>query len=145
MSDIKRLRAKKAKLSGGVTGEVIDFTSEIENPVNDRVPDAVWDMMQQAGVEATHRLAEMLEPHRFDKMQPKDQMRLISMAQDRAFGRPDAGVKRSVSVNISAGDDAVAASLSRLDAARDLPEYRAQSGGPSDPAKSDTNGEHDFL
>ena len=131
MNRINRLRAKrlsgKGEIVEGDSGQVIDMAAQIVNPASDRMPNEVWALVQGSGVEAAHRLSEMLQPTKFNALAAKDKMRLIELAMSRAYGRPDAGVKRSVQVQLSAsGNDAVAASLARLNKAADLPEYSTQ-------------------
>lgn len=130
MNEIKTLRERRYRTATGSAREAVEIKQQIPNAANDRVPDAVWDSLQAAGVEAVERMRDMLAPVSFAAMKDADRLKLLSLALDRAYGKADAGVKRSVKVTLSAdGADAVAASLARLDAATHLPEYRAT--GPS--------------
>ena len=133
MSKFKGLREKRRQQEGEQAAQVIDFVAEISNPVSDRMPDAVWQTIQGVGVEAVARLSELLQPERFNALNDRDKLRLIQLATDRAYGKADAGVKRTVQVNLSAtGNDAVAASLERLNKAAHLPEYRDVTPATSD-------------
>jgi hypothetical protein len=143
MSDINRIRRRRAAKATTDDGQTVEIIEEIDNPVGDRMPDAVWHLLQGAGVTAANRLQDMLKPIAFKALASKDKMRLIELALSRAYGRPDAGVKRSVQVNLSAtGADAVAASLERLSIATDLPEYRGASEHGAETARNDTKQEH---
>ena len=87
---------------------------------------------------AAQHLVHLLDPLRFDKLSAKDQRALLDLALSRAYVRPDPGVKRSVQVQLSAtGNDAVAASLARLDMRQALPEYRSPT------AHNPENGDND--
>ena len=135
MNEIKTLRERRYRTATGSTREAVEFKQQIPNAANDRVPDAVWNALQAAGVDAVERMRDMLAPASFAAMKDADRLKLLSLALDRAYGKADAGIKRSVKVTLSAdGADAVAASLARLDAAASLPEYRgtAARAAPAD-------------
>ena len=60
----------------------------------DNIPKDVWDMIQDNGRVATQRLNELLNSPRFHRLRAGEQAKLIQLAQDRAYGRPEQGQKR---------------------------------------------------
>lgn len=94
-------------------------------PLNqpDNIPSDVWALIQDNGRVATERLSELLNSQRFHRLKASDQAKLIQLAQDRAFGRPDPGVKRTIKTVSHEIHDATAHSLRNLQTRLTLPEY----------------------
>lgn len=140
MSNFKRLREKRIESGSGRSSQVVEITQQIRNAATDRIPDDVWHVLQENGREAAHLLADQLKPHNFNSLAPKDKRALISLALERAYGKADPGIKRSVQVQLSAsGNDAVAASLARLSDAMTLPEYANARQTSPDTDETDEN------
>jgi hypothetical protein len=118
-------RKRKQEVSGAEqeapTSQVVEFTGQSDN---ERIPDHDWTLIQENGTLATQRLNELLKSKRFHRLKASEQARLIQIAQDRAYGRPDPGIKRSVKLTLSGGADATAQALADLTAKARLPEYR---------------------
>lgn len=121
------------------TAQVVEIKEKMSGPAssqNERIPESVWAVLQGAGAEAAERLRDMLEPSAFERLKHRDQLSLLGMALDRAYGRPDPGIKRSVEVSLSGeGNDAVAASLARLATSVTLPEYADKARDVTPPEK----------
>ena len=107
---------------------------EIENEIaglpqnyahkEEHIPDDVWEIIQDNGRLATKRLNELLTSHRFHRYKASDQAKLISLAQDRAYGKPNPGIKKVVKATIDLGSkDATNASIKNLRDRLRLPEY----------------------
>lgn len=94
-------------------------------PLNqpDNIPSDVWALIQENGRLATERLNELLNSTRFHRLKASDQAKLIQLAQDRAYGRPDPGVKRTIKTVSHEIHDATAYSLRDLQSRLALPEY----------------------
>ena len=96
----------------------------IDNALKDRIPDHLWSLVQEIGEHALNRLFEIVSSPTFYKYRGSDQTKLLMMAIERAYGKPDAPVRKSVNLNLSSSDnDAVNAALARLSDNVDLPEY----------------------
>ena len=111
---------------GGELSVVQEFKpTSIENALKDRIPDHLWSLVQEIGEHGLNRLFEIISSPTFYKYKGSDQTKLLAMAIERAYGKPDAPIRKSVNLNLSSSDtDAVNAALSRLSDNVDLPEYR---------------------
>lgn len=103
--------------------DVVQVIDNTKQNVSDRIPDDVWDIMQDTGRVATQRLLELLNSTRFHRLRTSDQAKLIQLAQDRAYGRADNGVKRTIKAVITADSDATATALARMNTRAILPEF----------------------
>lgn len=125
---MSEFRKRKQRDSGdrleAQTAQVVEFTRQSEKSENERISDHDWALMQENGSLATLRLNELLKSKRFHRLKASEQARIIQLAQDRAYGRPDPGIKRSVKLTLSGGADATAQALADLSAKARLPEYR---------------------
>ena len=123
----KVLQAKELK---ALDGEVFSDPAPLDViPLTDNmlIPHDVWQLMQQNGQLATTRLNEMLQAHNFYRLKGSEQTRLIALAQDRAYGKSDAGIKRTIKTTVSVQmRDATAQTLAKLDVRASLPEYNRQ-------------------
>ena len=82
---------------------------------NEKIPDHVWRILSDCGEVAAQRLQEMLASDRFHTLRGSDKANLIRMAFEYAYGKPDAPLKRSVSLNLSTSSaDAVQAAMAKL-------------------------------
>ena len=131
-------REQTDKRSADVSAEIVKLNNE---PHNDSIPADVWAVMQENGRIATERLNELLTSTRFHRLKAGEQAKLIALAQDRAYGRADPGIKRVVKATANRSDmDATSAALARLSSRASLPEYRNASDAeiiPSDPPDDD--------
>ncbi len=89
---------------------------------NDVVPAHVWEVLQATGEVAATRLHDLLTSKKFDHLSARDQGTLINLALTRAYGSPDAPVRREVQVALT-GTDAVSIALERLAGIVTLPEH----------------------
>jgi hypothetical protein len=92
---------------------------------HERIPEAVYKKIQEAGKLAVDKLVGVLkDPAEFAKFKPTEKLAAIRLAMDRAYGLPDAGVKRQITVTMNPGSrDAIQASLDNLTKAK-FPELR---------------------
>ena len=98
----------------------------IENALKDRIPDHLWSLVQEIGEHALNRLFEIVSSSSFHRYKGSDQTKLLAMALERAYGKPDAPVRKSLSLNLNTSDsDAVNAALARLSDTATLPEYQS--------------------
>ena len=89
---------------------------------NEKIPDKVWKLLSASGEKAAERLQEMLASKNFHQLRGSDKTNLIRMAFEYAYGKPDAPLKRSVSLNLSSSNaDAVQAAMAKLASA--APDY----------------------
>lgn len=125
MQAVSGFRKRDQRVSGGRhsdnVAQVVEFKGQSDN---ERISDQDWLLIQENGSLATLRLNELLKSKRFHRLKASEQARLIQLAQDRAYGRPDPGIKRSVKLTLSAGADATAQALADLTHKARLPEYR---------------------
>lgn len=139
MRKTNRIEEIRKRYQSDDGGQVIDLSAEIQNADPERVPQHVWAVLQAAGEEAAAKLLALLRSPSFDRLSVRDQARLMTLAMDRAYGKADGGLKRSVKVHLSAdGQDAVTASLERLSGAATLPEHRARDVTPETTEKPQT-------
>lgn len=90
-----------------VDGDHFDVEAELATLAVRRyaMPPAVIAALRQAGQKATARLLAMVENDEvFEKLSPKDQMALISLTLDRAYGRTEASTVADVNL-AKIGDD----------------------------------------
>ena len=124
MNFLERKQALKKKLEGEGIQQAAAVEAEIvQLNQPDNIPHDVWNLIQENGRLATERLNELLNSQRFHRLKASDQAKLIQLAQDRAYGRPDPGVKRSIKTVSHEMSDATAASLRALSGRMTLPEY----------------------
>ncbi len=140
MNSFSRLRAKRIEGGDGQVSEAVEITQQINNAASDRIPDDVWATIQACGREGVERLKEELKPHNFSTLAAKDKRALMIFAIERAYGKADPGVKRSVQVQLSAtGNDAVRQSLDALGSKLTLPEYANAAHSPADSDETEEN------
>jgi len=143
----KQLQQLKENQAGGddqASRQLASELAELSSPTRpDDIPPDVWSLIQDNGRLATERLNEILNDPRFIRYSPAAQAKLIQLAQDRAYGRANPGVKRvekRVSHELA---DATAASLNRAKSRLHLPEYRnaidAQEASPHEPQEAEIN------
>lgn len=87
----------------------------------DNVPHDVWLLIQENGRLATERLNEILRSPRFHRLRASDQAKLISLAQNRAYGAPQAPKEDK---NKGRFVDLTADEMRTLSKKATLPEYR---------------------
>lgn len=100
-----------------IEGEVAEM-----HPAPDNIPPDVWRLIQDNGRIATRRLNELLTSARFHRLKASEQAKLISLAQTRAYGAPQAATKR-VAKTVLHINDATAAALPDMASRTSLPEY----------------------
>lgn len=130
MIEAKRERRRAGTQEGAPHAAPDDVSQDAPHAAPEHVPDDVWQVMQENGRQATQRLQELLTSARFHRLKTSDQARLIALAQERAYGKPDPGVKRSVKVHAHVSDATALALAKAADRTR-LPEYR----GPTHPER----------
>jgi len=91
---------------------------------SERIPDHVWRKLARSGDSAASRLEAMLRENNFKRLKGSEQIALIRLGLEYAFGKPEAPVKRVLNVSASDSDDAVFAAMQRLAAKALLPEYK---------------------
>lgn len=115
------------------TGSLEDQAEEVLNSndmlvpfaKHERIPAAVYSKVQEAGKLAVDKLIDIFKkPEEFNRFKPTEKLAAIRLAMDRAYGLPDAGVKRQITISMNADSrDAIQASLDALTKAQ-LPELR---------------------
>lgn len=137
----QRLKEKLASDDKQATARVEAEIVQLNQP--DNIPHDVWLLIQENGRLATERLNELLNSQRFHRLKASDQAKLIQLAQDRAYGRPDPGVKRTIKTVSHEMSDATAHSLRLLTDRTSLPEYarsvtQASTGGQVEESRVST-------
>lgn len=103
---------------------------------------ATYATLQRAGDLGAERLSELLEDDEaWRSFKGSERANLVRLALEYAFGKPDAPIKREVSVQLTAdSNDAVAKALRDMAVRSNLPEYAAtgavrpaQRAKPTDP------------
>ena len=98
---------------------------------NEKIPAHVWRKLSACGEKAAERLQEMLASKNFHQLRGSDKTALIRMAFEYAYGKPDAPLKRSVSLNLSSDNtDAIQAAMTKL--ANAAPDYDIEATSISD-------------
>lgn len=87
----------------------------------DSIPHDVWIVVQENGRLATERLNEILNSRQFMRLRAGDQAKLIKLAQDRAYGAPQA---QKETKNTGKFFDMTAEEMNKLSKRAALPEYR---------------------
>ena len=118
------IKARDKRLAPKQTVVTVSTETITQQSNNDRIPEAVWTALQKAGTTATIRLTELLVSDRFNAMRSGDQLALIRLAFEYAYGKPEAPAKRVIAQSTLSGDgDAVSAALERLAGIATLPEH----------------------
>jgi hypothetical protein len=99
-------------------GEIV-----IQSP-SERIPDHVWRKLAKSGDSAVTRLEAMLNEENFAKLKGSEQIALIRLGIEYAFGKPEAPIKRSIVANVGDNVDAVFSSMAKLASKAELPEYK---------------------
>lgn len=101
---------------------------QLPEKVNPQIPDAAWLLMQDAARLAVSHLHYLLQPHMFRKLTPKEQVMMIKLATDRAYGSNDAAIRRTILPPPGVNDVAFSNELHNLSrrASRDLPEFQGK-------------------
>ena len=120
LADLKAQQAIARKMleDEAVDTEVSQLTA-LGKP--DNVPAHVWEMMLDNGEKATELLNELLHSPNFKRLRTSDQVKLIKLAQDRAYGTP-----QSAKVDTAKGRviDMTAVEMNALAKRAELPEYK---------------------
>lgn len=90
------------------------------------IPKHVWAIMRENGELATKQLNSLLRSPKFPRLSASDQAKLITLAQNRAYGTPQSGVAKQRKSRAGSGD-IVQAELDSLVYRASLPEYRGRS------------------
>lgn len=114
----QRLENKREK---EIEGEIVSINDELRH---DHIPHDVWQLIQENGRIAIERLNEILSSPKFNRLKATDQAKLIALATDRAYGRPDPGIKRVQKTHVVI-TDATATALSHAASRAELPEYKS--------------------
>lgn len=118
----------------------------IPDRANPSIPPIVWEILQEAGDVASQRLLDLISDDvKFSRLSTKDQIKLIEMAFNRAYGLPDSPMKKNVHLHLDKDDKG--ASVNMLDelahkAMRQLPEFRSPDRGTI-PASADKQSDDD--
>lgn len=126
--------AKALQVAQDDTAQAVEGEIEELNARPDDIPKEVWDLMQENGRIATERLHEILSSPRFMRYKPADQAKLITLAQNRAYGMPKTN-NAANSRKRGSAFDVTAAELHDLARRALLPEYKGapQSEGLTSP------------
>lgn len=119
MSRLERVRALQAQADAAATEAELE---RMDGRPED-IPEDVWEMIQENGRLATERLHEILISPKFMRLRAGDQAKLISLAQNRAYGMPKTN---KVDPNKHRGTliDVTASELNDLAHRATLPEYK---------------------
>jgi len=89
----------------------------------DRIPPAVWASLCASGEAAVVALKTMLQPEQFSALSGGEQLAVIKLALEYAYGKPEGPIKRKIVVETGGSGDAVAAAMAALADRTALPEY----------------------
>lgn len=120
------LESMKTTMATQVAIDVAD--ADIASPEEvsmkpDEIPEDVWAIVQESGREATNRLHELLVSPKFTRLKTSDQTKLISLAQNRAYGLPKTS-RADLNKRRGRITDATAFALNDQAARAALPEYK---------------------
>jgi hypothetical protein len=69
--------------------------SDLTRKSDQRIPDEVWQILQECGEEAANHLHRILKSPGFEKRKIHEQIRVIELALLRSYGAPELAPKRA--------------------------------------------------